>query len=104
MSHVGGNGGGGGRDPCANVVLPLPLFPWLWTSISSEQGAYKSSPLESIAPFHQDPAQCIVMLSMTYADCYLIFQVEALLRLAEDCKGSEIKWDEWKSIVIIPHI
>jgi len=74
------------------------LFPHL------ERGAYKPSPSESVAPFHQDPAQRIVVLSMTYADCYLVFQAEALLRLAEDRKGSEIEWDDWKSIVIIPHI
>lgn len=69
-----------------------------------ERGAHKPSPAESLAPFYKDPAQRIVALSMTYANCYLVFQAEALLRLAEDRKGCEIEWDEWKRIVLIPFI
>lgn len=69
-----------------------------------ERGAHKPSPAESLAPFYQDPAQRIVALSMTYADYYLVFQAEALLRMAEDRKGCEIEWDEWKKIVLIPSI
>ena len=34
----------------------------------------------------------------------LVFQVEALVRLAEGHEGCKIRWDEWKKHVVIPSI
>ena len=68
-----------------------------------EQGAYEPSPAESLAPFHQDPSQRIVVLYIELAKYYLILRVGALLEFG-DSRGSEIGWDRWKSCVAIPLI
>ena len=72
------------------------LFPLM------ERGAHEPSTAESVAPFHQDPSQRIVVFDFSYTPCYFILKVESLLELLESHEGSEIEWDEWKSHVVIP--
>jgi hypothetical protein len=73
-----------------------------YPSLLLERGAHKPSPSERLAPFHQDPTQRIAAL--TYFPRYLVFSVEALVRLSEGREGCEIGWDEWKEHVVIPSI
>ena len=70
----------------------------------TEQGAHSPAPAELLAPFHQDPAQRIVALVRITSPRYLVFRAKALLDFLESREGSEIRWDEWKSCVIIPLI
>ena len=84
--------------------LPPHFGDFEYPPLLLEQGAYKPPPAESLAPFHQDPAQWIVALSMPDHPGYLVLPVEALLKLAEDREGCEIGWDEWKHHVVIPSI
>ena len=82
------------------------LSPWLVNSgmlfLLLERGAHNPSPAESLAPFHQDPAQRIVVLDPRSTLYYLVLRVGALLDLLEGREGSDIAWDEWKSNVTIP--
>jgi len=74
-----------------------------YLSLSLERGVHKPSSAECLAPFYRDRTQRIVALSM-HTSGYLIFTVEALLRLAEGREGCEIGWDEWKMHTIIPFV
>lgn len=69
-----------------------------------EWGTHKPSPVESLAPFHQDPTQRIIALGTQYSWTYLVFRVGTLLKLLESREGTEIVWDEWKSHVFTPSI
>jgi hypothetical protein len=95
------------------------LFPYLDTHVYPrlllERGAYTPSPAESRAPFHQDPTQRIVLLSLSdrapYRPLgyigqprYSVFLVGPLLELLQSREGSEIRWDEWKKHVIFPSL
>lgn len=73
-------------------------------SLLLERGMHKPSPAETLAPFHQDPAQRIITLHAQSTLYYLTFQVGPLLKLLQGREGSEIEWDEWKSRVVIPSI
>ena len=68
-----------------------------------EQGAYEPSPEESLAPFYPDPAQQIVVLDAKLASYYLAVSVGALLEL-KSCGARKIRWDEWKSHVVVPRL
>lgn len=68
------------------------------------RGAHKPSLVESLAPFHSDPSQRIVVLHTTNPRFYLVLRVGPLLELLESHEGSEIAWDEWKSHTFIPSI
>jgi hypothetical protein len=69
-----------------------------------ERGTHEPSPAESQAPFYQDPSQRIVVLDQTSVLSYLVLRVGALLEFVESREGSEIEWDEWKSLVAIPFV
>jgi hypothetical protein len=71
-------------------------------SLISERGMHKPSPAESLAPFHQDPAQRIIVLYIRYDQLYLALRVGALLELFKDREGTKMEWDEWKDRVVIP--
>ena len=77
--------------------------------LSLERVAHKPSLAESLAPFHPDPLQRIVMLCLPLPylsrfRCFLVFRVEALLDFLRSHEGSVVEWDEWKSHVVIPSI
>ena len=72
-------------------------------SLLLDQGAHEPSPEESLAPFHPDPAQRIVVLDVQLASYYLVVSVGALLEFRS--RGWRmIKWGEWKSHVAIPRL
>ena len=81
------------------------LSPWFINSEtlshSLEPGMHKRSPEESLAPFHQDPTQRIVVLDSPATVHYLVLRVGALLELLENREGSDIAWDDRKSDVAI---
>ena len=62
-----------------------------------ERGAHKPSTAESLAPFHQDPTQRIIVLNIPFIPNYLVLRVGALLELLKDREGTEVGWDEWKT-------
>lgn len=84
------------------------LHPHLTHSIRNtpilERGAHKPSPTESLAPFHQDPAQRIIALHLQGPPYYLVLRVGALLELLKDSEGTEIGWDKWKNHVVLPSL
>lgn len=81
-----------------SAVPDIHLFYWSGVRINhSQQSKY-------LAPFHQDPTQRIVALTMPHAFGYLVLPVEPLLKLVEGREGCEITWDEWKKHAIIPSI
>jgi hypothetical protein len=69
-----------------------------------EWGAHKPSREESLAPFHHDPAQGIVVLELERDSRRLVVRVGALLKLLRDREGTEIEWDEWKHYVVLTSI
>jgi len=75
-----------------------------YPSLLSERGVHKPSPAEHLAPFYRDTAQRIATLTISDLPRYLVFPVEALVRLAEGREGCEIGWGEWKKHVVIPSI
>ena len=94
-----------GGVPAQTSFRLSPYLRDLWDpSLLLERGVHKPPPAEHLAPFYQDPAQRIAALSMPRSLGYLVFPVEALVRLAEGHEGREIGWDEWKKHVIIPSI
>ena len=79
-----------------------PSFTDCWDfSFHLEQGVHAPSPEESLAPFHQDPMQRIVVLEIGRCSHYLVLKVETLLELVANCAGSKIGWDEWRDYVVI---
>ena len=58
--------------------------------------------IESLAPFHQDPNQRIVVLDTNSYSHYLVVRVAVFLELFKDCEGTEIGWDEWNHHVATP--
>ena len=82
-------------------------LPEVWSSgptgptLILEEGAHTPSPKRPSVPFHQDPAQRIIALQVEPCLHYVVFQVGALLELAESCEGCEIEWDQWEDRVII---
>ena len=81
--------------------LPPP-FSRSYPSLSLEYGAHKPSPAEATAPFHQDPAQRIVILHPGQHFCYLVLRIGALLESLESHEDSVIEWDDWKRYTLIP--
>ena len=71
------------------------------TYLSIEWGAHKPSPVESLAPSHQDPTQRIVVLGTNTYSHYLVIRVTVFLELFEDREGTNIGWDEWKPHVVV---
>ena len=93
-----------GGPPIKTVfLLPLYISNLERMHLHLEQGGHEPSPAESLALFHQDPSQHIAVLDVKQPPFYLVFLVGALLEF-EDCGGSEISWDGWKSCVVIPFI
>ena len=66
-----------------------------------ERGMHKPSSAECLAPFHHDHTQRIAAVSAPKPYGYLVFPVEALLRLVKDREGCKIGWDEWKVYVMV---
>lgn len=91
-----------GGTPKQTVFCLFPEYNSLRPSFIFQRGAHKPSPAESLAPFHQDPAQRIIVLNMQPRPIYLVVRVEALLELLKDREGTEVGWDEWKNHVAIP--
>ena len=88
-------------------VQTLFHFPSNWItaeppSLFLERGAHKASSTDDLTPFYQDPTQRIAVLDMFDQLPYLVFPVEALMKLARDHGGREIEWDEWKKHVTFP--
>jgi hypothetical protein len=71
-------------------------------SFISERGMHNPSPAESLAPFHQDPAQRIIALHFKFHPRYLVLRVGTLLQLFKNHEGTEIGWDEWKDHLVFP--
>jgi hypothetical protein len=71
-------------------------------SLISERGMHQPSPAECLAPFHQDPAQRIIVLHLRYELPYLALRVGALLELFKNREGTKVAWDGWKDRVVIP--
>ena len=80
------------------TVFHIPEVP----SLVLEEGAHTPSPNGPSVPFYQDPAQRIIALGVKYCLQYRVFQVGALLELAESREGCEIEWEEWENRTIIP--
>ena len=93
---------GGGVPVQTTFQLPPCLDRSCLLHILLEHGGHDPPPAESRAPFNQDPTQRILALAMPHTVGYLIFRVEAFLKLLEGHEGSAIRWDEWKSCVAIP--
>lgn len=73
-------------------------------SLLLEQGVHGPSIAESLAPFHPDPSQRIIILrSPPYSPC-LVLRVQALLELLGNDVGSDITWGVWMSRAIIASI
>jgi len=94
----------GGAPVQTSFQLPTHFCGIQHLPLSLERGMHKPSSAEWLAPFHRDRAQRIAALPMICRSGYLVFPVEALLRLSEGYEGCEIRWDEWKMHVIIPFI
>ena len=94
----------GGVPAQTSFLLPPHSISHGWPSLLLERGVHKPPPAEHLAPFYRDPAQRIAALAIPDLLCYLVFPVEALVKLAEGCEGCEIEWDEWKEHVVIPSI
>lgn len=69
-----------------------------------ERGMHNPSPAESLAPFHQDPAQRIIVLCTQHTQNHFVLRVGALLELLKDREGTEIPWDQWKRHVVLPSL
>lgn len=69
-------------------------------SLLLERGVHKPSPAESLAPFHHDPSQRIVVLHRQPPSHHLVLRIGALLELLGSHEGSEVGWDEWNSHVV----
>ena len=93
----------GGAPVQTTFRLP-PCFHGLELSLLLERGTHQPSSAECLAPFHQDRTQRIAALPMPHSRSYIVFPVEALLRLADGREGCEIGWDEWKEYMAIPSI
>ena len=97
--HVGGT-------PAQTTFYLSPWFSGLGVGgpyLLLDQGGHEPSPEESLAPFHSDPAQRVVMLDMRCSVRYLVVSVGALLELKSRGRA-EIRWDEWKHHVAIPRL
>ena len=73
-------------------------------SLFLERGAHKPSSTDYLTPFYQDPTQRIAVLVMFHRFSYLVFPIEALLKLARNHEGREIGWDGWKKHVTLPSL
>jgi hypothetical protein len=93
----------GGAPTQTSFQLSPYFFGFGYPPLLLERGVHKPSPAECPAPFHQDPTQRIAALSV-FSFGYLVFSVEALVRLSEGREGREVGWDEWKKHVVIPSI
>ena len=95
--------GGGGAPTQTTFQLSLQFGGFQEPRLVLERGAYKPSPAESLAPFHQDPTQRIVALVTltSSANRIFVFRAQALLELSKGRESSEIKWDEWGNCVVI---
>ena len=60
-----------------------------------ERGVHKPSFLESMAHFHYDPTQQIIVLSIPSDQRCLVLKVGVLLELLKDREGTDVGWDEW---------
>jgi hypothetical protein len=92
----------GGTPIQTTFHFPPQLSHSVSLSLILERGMHKPSPAESLAPFHQDPAQRIIVLYIRHDQLYLTLRVGALLELFKDHEGTKMEWDEWKDRVVIP--
>ena len=65
------------------------------------QGGHEPTPEEdSLAPFYQDPSQRILALEF-HQDIYIfVMKAEVLLKLARECEGAGLVWEEWRTHVV----
>ena len=70
-------------------------------SLRLELGTHKPSLEDSMAPFHPDPSQRIVALTVRDS-CHFVLRLGALLEFLGSREGSEILWEEWKNLVVVP--
>ena len=96
---------GGAEVTHMKTIFFLPPFidSYQFIDLLLECGAHEPSPAESLAPFHQDPSQRIVVLDLGNAPYYLVLRAEALLAF-ENRAGPNIRWDAWKGCVVMPLI
>ena len=95
----------GGAPVQTSFQFPTNFRDFEHPTLLIERGMYKPPSAECLAPFHQDHTQQIVVWFITHPSGYLVFPVEALLRLAEGREGYKpIGWDEWKIHVVTPSI
>ena len=94
---------GGAEVTHMKTIFFLPPFidSYQFIDLLLECGAHEPSPAESLAPFHQDPSQRIVVLDLGNAPYYLVLRAEALLAF-ENRAGPNIRWDAWKGCVVMP--
>ena len=89
------------------VQTILHFFPQLFfthhecPSLQLEPGMHRPSPEDSTAPFYPDPSQRIVALTVRDS-CHFVLRLGALLKFLGSREGSEIQWEEWRNLVIIP--
>ena len=96
-----------GNDFEATPTQTLFCFPPFFSAfeVLLEKGLHSPARVEPLAPFHQDPTQQIVVLSLrsdSSALHHLAFRAGTLLKLLEGSEGSNIGWDKWKDIVVVP--
>jgi len=96
--------GTGGTPAQMTFHLPTCFRDFADPYLLLDRGTHKPTSAECLAPFHQDHTQRIAALFIPYSIGYLVFSVEALLRLAGVHEGCEIGWDEWKKHVVIPSV
>lgn len=50
------------------------------------------------APFYPDPSQRV--FAVEFQVCILVTKIEKLLRLAQERKGEDLRWEEWRAYAI----
>ena len=95
---------GGGTPVQTSFCLPHCFNSDKSPSILLERGAHRPSSAGYLTPFYQDSTQRIAVLDTFHPFPYLVFPVEALLKLARDHEGCEVEWEGWKKHVVFPYV
>ena len=75
------------------------------TELISDRGGHEPSREDDIfAPFYPDPSQRIFAVEISNSVGILVMKTEQLLRLAQERRGEDLQWEEWKAHAIqVPH-
>jgi hypothetical protein len=86
-----------GGEFVQTTFCPNPARGVRLVGLVSDLGGHEPSRVDArFAPFYPDVSQRVLAIRLSYLEYFLVVKEETLLRLAQERKGENLRWEEWK--------